>query len=86
MTPYEIKILLDMYTSPADSPQFINPNNLGKKTLAKFMVDGLVVHEPDTYGLYKATDRLRAYCEGLQLVPLPEWSIPSYTPQNKGES
>ena len=67
MTPFEINLLLHIYTTP--NP----PNNLDlpltKDTLLSFMENGLIINEGDN--LYTVTKRGSAHVNQLCQLPYP---------------
>lgn len=78
MTPYEIRVLLHFFMSPAEPPDA----PLLLPTCKDFERAGLLrEREPDATmrGRYEITARGEAYCRALQSVPLPEpaWILPA---------
>lgn len=83
MTPFEIDILLHYATTRGDHPLIDNPPPIWGRTITEFLEMGLLATGTDGVTAYVATDRLRAYAEALQRVPLPvqSWVMPdSKTP------
>jgi hypothetical protein len=83
MTAFEIDILLHYATTRGDHPHMRNPPPIWRETIDRFMAEGLLTAgggEADA--AYVATDRLRAYSEALQSVPLPvqAWPMPPQKP------
>ena len=78
MTPFEIDILLHYATTVGDHPLMNNPPPIWRDTINSFLSDGLLAPGDNGKAAYVATDRLRAYCEALQRVPLPVqvWVMP----------
>lgn len=81
MTLYEIEILAHYHCSRRDwmGPSF--GNDLYNKTMDGFVSQGLLVRTHDTESpMYLPTERLHAYINFLQEVPLPvevaEWRLP----------
>ena len=67
MTPYELELILNIYTRPdidknVDAPIF-------KPTIRKFLKDRLIV---ETGGRYFITRRGMAFCDMLCALQLPE--------------
>jgi len=78
VTPYEIKLLLHFYTTPAN-PVWENGDTIRDITIGSFLKEGLLEIAPKGYGCdWKATDKLCCYVEGLCALPLPVqvWEIP----------
>lgn len=76
MTPYEIEIALKYYYSPESE---IRDAPIRDETLRAFEAHGLLERAgSDAATYYVGTEKLRAYCEALQFVPLPvqKWVIP----------
>ncbi len=76
MTPFEIKLLLHIYTSVSrpDDCSILEP------TLRQFQSHGLIEpYEPSApeYFRWHATDKGKAFCAALQEVPLPtsQWVV-----------
>jgi hypothetical protein len=78
MTPFEINILLHYATTRGDHPLMFNPPPIWRETIERFLELGLL--EPSSgvasAACYAKTDRLGAYAEALQRVPLPvqQWA------------
>lgn len=83
MTPAEIEVALWYYYSPCPYPR---QQPLYGEIVAKFIAAGLLV-EPgpiNEHGsMYSGTPRLKAYCESLQAVPLPESQWVTRWPENE---
>lgn len=88
MTPFEIDILLHYATTSGDHPLMSNPPPIWRHTINGFLESGLLACGNDGQAAYVATDRLRAYAEALQRVPLPVqvWVMPdSKTPNDRAK-
>jgi hypothetical protein len=77
MTPYELHIALHYHTRPCDLDDVADTDLLGQ-TLANFVNNGLLTASPKEEVKFRPTDRLHAFCEMLQHVPLPvqAWTDP----------
>lgn len=73
MTPYELKILLEIFVSPAwrDNLAHISATQAWENAIEKFEYLGLL--EDD-----QASDRLKVYLEAVLELPLPtkKWVMP----------
>ena len=79
MTPFEIDILLHYATCMCDHRLMCNPPPIWRETMSWFIAQGLLVESDSCDVAYIKTDRLVAYAEALQLVPLPvqKWVTPN---------
>ena len=81
MTPFEIDILLHYATTRGDHPHMRNPPPIWRETIENFLAEGLLARggTEEAGAAYVATDRLRAYSDALQRVPLPVqvWVTPN---------
>lgn len=79
MTPFEIGILLHYATTPGDHPLMSDPPPIWRETINRFIADGLLARDESGAAAYAATDKLRAYTDALQRVPLPVqvWVTPN---------
>lgn len=79
MTLFEINILAHYAVSAVDHPLMAEPPPIWRDTMSKFVADGLLSCPQFCSAVaYVKTDRLVAYVEALQLVPLPvqRWVMP----------
>lgn len=88
MSPFEIKILLHIYTTPAEFPLSERSVPLHRETTSRFMDDGLITASgvccQDEHP-FKLTERGRVYLDAMMSLPLPEqrWVMPN-PPPNQG--
>jgi DNA-binding PadR family transcriptional regulator len=79
MTPYEIKLLLHYFTTPDDHPDVERDPPVWRPTIQQFLADGLLEHGDERdEATYRISDRGKAFCEALLVVPLPvmRWVTP----------
>ena len=79
MTPFEIGILLHYATCSQDHELMRDPPPIWRETMRGFIAQGMLVESSGGDVVYLKTDRLDAYAEALQLVPLPvqKWVMPN---------
>ena len=79
MTPFEIDILLHYATTLGPHPLMRDPPPIWRNTIRGFIEQGLLLESNDN-AAYIKTDRLTAYAEELQRVPLPvqKWVMPNF--------
>jgi len=81
MTPFEIDILLHYATTRGGHRLMFNPPPIWRETIDRFLELGLLQPASGVAGdaCYAKTDRLDAYAEALQRVPLPvqQWVTPN---------
>ena len=70
MTPYEIDILLHYATCALDYPERWAP--IYESTISSFLTEGLLEVGKGGTATYVPTQRLLAYRDALESVPLPE--------------
>lgn len=69
MTPLEISMALHYYTTLNDYP---NIDSMSQRSAIKRFIDiGFLVEHDGEDRRYQSTDKLKAYCEELQKVPVP---------------
>lgn len=77
MTPFEIGIALHYHTRCCDAEEIKVP--IGPATIKMFMDEGLLVRhfDADDTQQYHPTEKLHAYVEALEKIPLPvqKWVI-----------
>jgi hypothetical protein len=84
MTPYEFRILLHYYTTPADPrpPEISMNTDVWRNTIDRFIEDGLLIEaEPMVgcdHGRYETTERAQVWLDAALNTPLPisQWVVP----------
>lgn len=76
MTPYELRVLLHYYAHVDDPPQVADNPPVWSETRDRFLSEDLIrtaVGDERRYGAsWMLTERGRAFCDALQIVPLPD--------------
>ena len=72
MTPYELHIALHYHTRGCDlSDDEVADTPLRHETMGKFIAYGMLKVSTSEGQSFEATQKLHAFCEMLQSVPLP---------------
>ena len=80
MTPLQIRMLLDIHTSPQPVKRLTDhPGNPYDEALNWFCDEGLITPHPHIAYQFSTTPRGAAYVHFLTTLPLPNaaWTIPS---------